>query len=37
LSGQLESAAVVGVIIAVVCIVVTAASFKVGNRIGIQR
>lgn len=37
LSGQLESAAVVGVIIAVVCIVVTAASFKIGNRIGIQR
>ena len=37
LSGQLEPATVVGVIIAVVCILVTAASFKVRSQIGVQR
>lgn len=37
LSGQLESAAVVGVIIALICVLVTAVSFKIGNKIGIQR
>jgi iron(III) transport system permease protein len=37
LSGQLEPATVVGVIIAVVCIVVTAASFKIRAQVGIQR
>jgi iron(III) transport system permease protein len=37
LSGQLESAAVVGVIIALVCLVVTAGSFRIGDRVGIQR
>jgi iron(III) transport system permease protein len=37
LSGQLEAASVVGVIIALICVAVTAASFKIGNKIGIQR
>jgi iron(III) transport system permease protein len=36
LSGQLESASVVGVIIAVLCLIVTAISFKLGNTIGIR-
>ena len=37
LSGQLEPATVVGVIIAVVCILVTAASFQIRAQVGIQR
>jgi iron(III) transport system permease protein len=37
LSGQLEPATVVGVIIAAVCFLVTAMSFKIRARIGIQR
>jgi ABC-type Fe3+ transport system permease subunit len=37
LSGQLESAAVVGVIIALLCLVVTAGSFRIGDKVGIQR
>lgn len=36
LSGQLESAAVVGVIIALLCLGVTAISFRLGDRIGIR-
>jgi len=37
LSGHFESATVVGVIIAVVCIVVTVAAFKARAQVGIQR
>jgi iron(III) transport system permease protein len=37
LSGQLEAAAVIGVVIAVLCLVVTAISFKFGNTIGIRQ
>jgi len=37
LSGQFEPATVVGVIIAVVCIVVTVAAFKARAQVGIQR
>jgi len=36
-SGQLESATVVGVIIALICIVVTGASFRVRSAVGIRR
>ena len=36
LSGQLESASVIGVVIAVVCLIVTAISFKLGSAIGIR-
>jgi iron(III) transport system permease protein len=37
LSGQLESATVIGVIIAVICLIVTSASLKIRNSVGIQR
>jgi iron(III) transport system permease protein len=36
-SGQLESATVVGVIIALICIVVTGASFRARSAVGIRR
>ena len=36
LSGQLESASVIGVVIAVLCLIVTAISFRLGGRIGIR-
>lgn len=36
LSGELESASVVGVIIALLCLCVTAISFRLGDRIGIR-
>jgi iron(III) transport system permease protein len=36
LSGQLEAAAVVGVVIAVLCLIVTALSFRLGGRMGIR-
>jgi iron(III) transport system permease protein len=36
LSGQLEAASVIGVVIAVVCLIVTAISFKLGSAIGIR-
>lgn len=37
LSGQLEAATVVGVIIALICILVTGMSFRIGANVGIQR
>jgi iron(III) transport system permease protein len=36
LSGQLETAAVIGVVIAVLCLIVTAISFRLGGRMGIR-
>ena len=36
LSGQLEPATVVGVIIAVICLIVTGASFRIRSKVGIQ-
>src|SRR6185312_15469402 len=36
LSGQLESASVIGVVIAALCLIVTAISFRLGGRIGIR-
>ena len=36
-SGQLESASVVGVIIALICLVVTGASFRIRSAVGIRR
>jgi iron(III) transport system permease protein len=36
LSGQLEPATVVGVIIAVICLIVTGASFRIRNKVGIH-
>jgi iron(III) transport system permease protein len=36
LSGQLESASVIGVVIAALCLIVTAISFRLGGRSGIR-
>ncbi|MFM9972299.1 MAG: ABC transporter permease [Burkholderiales bacterium] len=36
LSGQMESAAVVGVMIALICVAMTAAAFAIGRRFGIR-
>jgi iron(III) transport system permease protein len=36
LSGQLEAASVIGVVIAVLCLIVTAISFRLGGRMGIR-
>lgn len=36
LSGQLEAASVIGVVIAALCLVVTAISFRLGGRLGIR-
>ena len=35
-SGQLESAAVVGVIVAILCVTVTVASLRIGRGVGIR-
>jgi len=35
LSGQLEAASVIGVVVAILCLIATAISFRFGNRIGI--
>jgi hypothetical protein len=35
-SGQLESAAVIGVIVAVVCTAVTSISLRIGRRVSIR-
>jgi iron(III) transport system permease protein len=36
ISGQLEAASVIGVVVAVLCLIVTAISFRLGGRIGIR-